>query len=164
MSMSENIVAGLFRTHNRALSNFLRRRVGRQEAEDIVQDAFLRLLQDDKMAALEHPRSYLYRVASNLAIDTNRKAKVRFNHHVEDVDFDSLAYDVNERPANQAIEMIFFQRWLANLPRTCRAVFLLHRVYGLTYPEIAAHLEISLRTVNRNMMRASAYIDKHLRK
>jgi RNA polymerase sigma factor (sigma-70 family) len=163
MSTSDAVVVNLFRSHNRELSNFLRRRVGQQEAEDIAQDAYLRLLRDGNSAELEYPRSYLFRVASNLAIDMTRKAKVRMARHVEDVDFDSLGTDANGGSGNHAMEMICLQRCLANLPPMCRNVFLLNRIYGLTYPEIAVRLEISLRTVNRNMIRASSYVDKHLK-
>jgi DNA-directed RNA polymerase specialized sigma24 family protein len=56
---------------------FARRRVGRQEAEDVVRDAYLHFVQRGTAATLEQPRAYLIRTAANLAVDFARKAKIR---------------------------------------------------------------------------------------
>jgi RNA polymerase sigma factor (sigma-70 family) len=163
MSVSDKMFSELFRTHNRELSSFARRRIGRQEAEDIVQDTFLRLLGEEGHAGtFEHPRSYLFRVASNLIVDARRKARVRSDNHFDGVDFDYLLDNVNEKPSNHALEILFFKRCLAALPPLSRSVFLLHRLYGLTYPEIAARLNVSLRTVNRRMIKASEVLDRYM--
>ncbi|MGD9659036.1 MAG: RNA polymerase sigma factor [Methylocystis sp.] len=161
MTISDKVIIDLFRTHNQELSNFARRRVGRQEAEDVVQDTYLRLLREGRTGTLEHPRSYLFRIASNLAVDAKRKTKVRANHHVDGVDFDRLSQNLSGRPVNNAVDVICLQRCLARLPPLCRSVFILNKCYGLTYPEIASRLEISLRTVNRKMTKASTYLNKY---
>ena len=62
-------LAGLYETHARELQSFARRRVGRQEAEDIVQDTYLHLFQRGTAGTLERPRPCLYRIAANLAVD-----------------------------------------------------------------------------------------------
>jgi DNA-directed RNA polymerase specialized sigma24 family protein len=75
-------VAGLYQAYAGELHGFVRRRAGRQEAEDIVQDTYLHLLQRGTAATLEHPRPYLYQIAANLAVDFTRKAKVRSRYLV----------------------------------------------------------------------------------
>lgn len=164
MPVSEKIIVDLFRTHNRELNGFARRRVGRQEAEDLVQDAYLHLLQEGKLATLEYPRAYLFRVASNLAMDLKRKTRIRSQYVVEDIEVDrsSLAAGGSEVCCEGVMEILRLQMCLAKLPPLCRAVFLLNRMDGLSYPEIAARLGVSVRTVNRNMVKASDYLCRHL--
>ncbi len=61
MSPSNTALAALYQAHaRRELHAFARRRLGRQEAEDVVQDAYLHLLQRGSAATLEHPRPYLF--------------------------------------------------------------------------------------------------------
>jgi DNA-directed RNA polymerase specialized sigma24 family protein len=80
MSALNAALAGLYQAHATELHEFARRRVGRQEAEDVVQDTFLHLLQRGNAATLEHPRPYLFRIAANLAVDLARKTKVRLRY------------------------------------------------------------------------------------
>ena len=86
MYAANTALAGLYQTYARELHGFARRRVGRQEAEDVVQDTYLHLLQRGTAATLEHPRPYLYRIAANLAVDFARKTKVRLRYLSEDVE------------------------------------------------------------------------------
>jgi DNA-directed RNA polymerase specialized sigma24 family protein len=69
MSAANTALAGLYEAHAGELHGFARRRAGRQEAEDVVQDAYLHLLQRGTAATLEHPRAYLFCIAANLAVD-----------------------------------------------------------------------------------------------
>jgi RNA polymerase sigma-70 factor (ECF subfamily) len=92
MPASEKIVSDLFRNHKRELNGFARRRVGQQEAEDVVQDTYLHLLQRGETAALDCPRAYLFRVVSNLATDLMRKTKTRSSYVIEDVELDGLNF------------------------------------------------------------------------
>ena len=73
--ISNAALAGLYRAHASELHGFARRRVRRQEAEDVVRDAYLHLVQRGTAATLEQPRAYLFRTAANLAVDFARKAK-----------------------------------------------------------------------------------------
>jgi DNA-directed RNA polymerase specialized sigma24 family protein len=66
MSAANAALAGLYQAHATELKGFARRRVGREEAEDVVQDAYLHLLQRG--------------TAANLAVDFARKAKIRLRY------------------------------------------------------------------------------------
>ena len=79
MSAPDAVLTGLYLAHAHELHGFARRRVGRQEAEDVVQDTYLHLLQRGAAATLEHPRAYLFRIAANLAVDLARKTKIRIS-------------------------------------------------------------------------------------
>ena len=91
MSAADTALAGLFQAHASELHGFARRRVGRQEAEDVVQDAYLHLLQRGTAATLDQPRAYLFRIAANLAVDFARKAKIRLRYAGDGFEFDCNA-------------------------------------------------------------------------
>ncbi len=157
-------VAGLYQAYSRELHAFARRRAGRQEAEDIVQDAYLHLLQRGTAASLEHPRSYLYQIAANLAVDFARKAKVRLRHLQEESEFfcTSEGPPSPEAAAGSALELRQLQAALSELPDLCREAFWLNRFEGLSHTEIAQRLGVSARTIDRHMARAAAYLRQTL--
>jgi DNA-directed RNA polymerase specialized sigma24 family protein len=63
------------------LQSFVQRRVGAQDAEDLLQNAYVRLLQHPDPASIDDPRAFLYRVSANLATDRDRAQAVRARHH-----------------------------------------------------------------------------------
>jgi RNA polymerase sigma factor (sigma-70 family) len=153
-----------YQSHARELHGFARRRVGRQEAEDVVQDAYLHLLQKGAAAALEHPRAYLFRIAANLAIDAIRKTKTRLRYADDEIEFLSfaLANAAPEAAIERAFEIRRFQTCLAELPPRCSEVFLLNLIDGLTHAEIAKRLGISVRTVDRHIVKALDHLRRRL--
>jgi RNA polymerase sigma factor (sigma-70 family) len=163
MSTANAALAGLYQAHARELHGFARRHVGRQEAEDVVQDTYLHLLQRGNAATLEHPRAYLFRIAANLAMDLARKTKIRL--HYADAGF---GHDCNaeapaspEAAAGGAMELRRLQASLAELPPLCRDAFLLNRIEDLTHAEIASRLGVSERTIDRYIVKAWAHLRGH---
>ncbi|MCI0736600.1 MAG: sigma-70 family RNA polymerase sigma factor [Beijerinckiaceae bacterium] len=164
MSAANTALAVLYEAHASELHGFARRRVGRQEAEDIVQDTYLHLLQRGTAATLEHPRPYLYRIAANLSVDWARKAKIRLRYAGEGLEASCTAESPPspEAAAESTLELQMLQVSLAELPHACREAFLLNRVEDLSHVEIARRLGISVRTVDRHMARALAHMrEKH---
>ena len=147
---------GLYRAHARQLRGFARRRVGSHEAEDLVHDVYVRLLQQGEIATLERPREYLFRVASNLAINSARKIRTRSRFADEDMEFLGFPAAVTspEKIIEGWMELRRFRLFLNELPPVCRMVFLLNRVADLTHAEIADRLSVSVRTVERRMAKA----------
>src|SRR5579862_5173614 len=69
-------LARVFREHNEALVSFIALRVcSRQEAQDIVQEAYVRLLRLDQQRAVSFLRAFLFKTALNLAVDRIRRAQ-----------------------------------------------------------------------------------------
>ncbi len=163
MSAANAALAGLYQAHATELNGFARRRVGRQEAEDVVQDAYLHLLQRGTAATLEQPRAYLFRIAANLAVDFARKARTRLRYAGEGLDFDvdAAAAADPEATAGAAMELARLRACLSKLPPACREAFLMKRIEGLTHAEIAEKLGISVRTVDRFMVRAWEHLRIH---
>jgi RNA polymerase sigma-70 factor (ECF subfamily) len=161
----ELVLEGLYQAHAHELHGFARRRVGRQEAEDVVQDAYLHLLQKEGFETLEHPRAFLFRIASNLAVDSVRKTKTRSRYAEDQIGFLCLGEAASGPEA--AIEGVILaqrlQAYLGELPGTCRAAFLLNLVEDLTHAEIAGRLGVSIRTVDRHMVKALDHLRRRFR-
>jgi len=163
MSTANAALAGLYQAHASELHGFARRRVGRQEAEDVVQDAYLHLLQRGTAATLEQPRAYLFRTAANLAVDFARKAKIRLRHAGETFNLGAnAASSANpEAAAGASIELARLHDLLSKLSPSCRDAFLLNRIEGLTHAEIAGRLGVSVRTIDRFMVNARDHLRCH---
>jgi RNA polymerase sigma factor (sigma-70 family) len=144
------------RYHNSLLS-FLRLRLRvADDAADVAQETYIRMLQYEGSSEVRSPSSLLFRVAINVANDLSRLEQVRraADHcSLDDMDLDSgLAPPEREVAAEQELNLLF--RKIEGLPPKCRHVFLLSRVHCMTYPEIAAHCSISVKMVEKHISHA----------
>lgn len=154
----------LYERHADELDAFARQRVGRDEARDVVHDAYLRLVTYADPGTLDNPRAYLYRVTGNVANDYGTKIARRGKWTELDTDPD-IAECPNPGPERQAELRDTLNRCLAaldELPEIYRHVFLLHRVDGMTQGDIAIALDIPKRTVERYVAKALAHCLKRL--
>jgi len=148
-------VRRLFQEHNRALVRFLRARLhSEQDAHEVAQEAYVKLLQLEKPGALSFLRSYLFKTASNLAIDRMRARAVR--HHVDmDALFEELEEPLTperEVLAQQEVEGIAAR--LERLPAQCSYAFAMHVLLDRPVREIAAELKLTERAVRYYIVRA----------
>lgn len=159
----------LFLAHGRDLQNYLTRRLRDAEtAADLTQETFLRLAESgcgDGGAAILHQRSYLYRMAHNLAVDHLRqKGRERTEPTAGDV-LDEVMDDCPspERRAAGRAELRRVRDALDELPERTRQIFTLVRVEGLTYAEAARHLGISDSSVQKHLAKALKHVMQRLR-
>ncbi len=138
---------------------FMRNRVATPEdAEEAAQDCFLRLLRyQDRKPAFTW-RFLLYRIAANIAADRARRSRTqRTSEHVP---LDGLAIasgaPSQERQLAGQQELALLRAAILALPPRCRQVFLLNRVHGMTYAQIARHLGISVKAVEKQIHKAVA--------
>ena len=155
-SSDQSGLGGLFRRHAGELQRFLRHRRGAGDAEDIVQEGFIRLLQSSATALPDNAAAWLHRTCANLAADSHDYRSVREKIHVDCADIDTLA-DTGADPARriearQQLLRIWFA--LYKLPAPCRHAFLLNRLDGMSQKAIAEHLGVSEKTVERHVLRA----------
>lgn len=166
MVLTDRRITGAVRAHQRALVASVESRVrSRSDAEDIVQEAWIRALaqvaaEEDAQTPIRSMKAYLHRIAANLSIDHMRRRKVRA--HLEAASIDDAALQiVSDAPLADAMlieaeRQQMFEAALRRLPARARRVLLLSRVEGWTYPRIAAKLGISVRTVSNDLERAMA--------
>lgn len=134
----------LYRKHAAWLTRRLRRSFG-DEAEDLVQEAYLRLARLPSDQAVLHPRALLMRVASNLGLDHLRRVD-RHKALSEEASSPSAGLDEAERLAVKSLVL--------SLPDDVRDVFVLSKVVGLTYEEIAVRTGLSVKAVEWRLSRA----------
>lgn len=146
----------LYRRHRSELLAYLARRVNcRETANDLLQDAFIRLM-NSEVTKIGNVRAFLYRIANNLSIDHARRNRVRGIS--DEQDLQDLASDAD--PQNSAIAgntLEHLQRLIDGLPSPTREVFLLARVEQLSYKEIAIRLGLDARAVERHLNKAMAH-------
>jgi len=145
-----------------ALVRFLSARTGSAaEAEDIIQDVFLKVQAIDP-AGIENPKAFLYRLASNLFVDKLRSARRRrardeayAQSHTEAAGMDLVAQTPDPQQivdSRQQLQQLI--QSVDSLPPQCRRVFMLHKLEGLSYAEVAQSLGISKSAVEKHMMTA----------
>jgi len=126
----------------------------REEAEEIIQDSFVKLfrhLAKDSLAG--SVRAYLSRIVINTSIDLLRKRKRQLNtEEITDRSVSAAGSSRNEGSDRLQEQEIF--RLLQMLPPSYRLVFNLHVLEGYTHPEIGKKLGISEGTSKSNLSKA----------
>ena len=157
-------VRELIERYHASLLSFLRLRLRvADDAADVAQEAYIRMLQYEGSCAVRSPSSLLFRVAINVANDLSRLEQVRHaaDHcSLDDMDIDSgLAAPEREVAAAQELNEIYLT--IEKLPPKCRQAFLLSRVHCMTYPEIAKHCGISVKMVEKHISHALLICMQH---
>lgn len=135
------------------------RRYGVQDAEDILQEAWLRLAPHQGIAGIRHPKALLLKIASNLAADKFGRRRRRDEAAGDTV----AAQGWNIELPSQADEM-FAKQVVMGLPQPLRDVFVLSRIKGLSNRQIAEQLGISPKTVEWRMTKALAHCTAQFRR
>lgn len=155
MTVARSPLLQLFAAERGRVIGLINRIVGcRETAEDLAQDALLRLW--DRPVQPED-RSLLFRTAQNLAIDHVRAERVRTDYRQNRQGAVAEVLDESPQPeaaAAAAQEFGLLTDALQDLPERTRRIFLLNRVDGLSYAVIARQLGLSVSTVEKEMMRA----------
>jgi RNA polymerase sigma-70 factor (ECF subfamily) len=143
------LIKQLFDEHNRTLIGFLRARLRSEaEARDVAQEAYVRMLELDNLSAVGFLRSYLFRVAANLAVDRLRHRTVREDPALAGEDPAALLDERDpERIAIASEELEAVRAVVQKLPNKCRQAFLWYVFEGQGTSEIASRLGLSDRMI-----------------
>jgi RNA polymerase sigma-70 factor (ECF subfamily) len=138
------------------------------EAEDIVQDAFVRYQRAlrEKDATIDEPKAYLSAVTTRLAIDHLRSARVRKETYIgewlpEPLLTDEHAIDAARHAEDADSLSMAFLLLLERLSPVERAVFLLHDVFDYDYGEVAAIVGKTEANTRQLAVRARRHVDEH---
>lgn len=145
-------LGALYRTYAAWLRRRLGRRFGKDAAEDLTQETYLRLAKASPGAEPPiHPKAYLMRVATHLAQDQ----AIYEHRHVRGAALaqQTLAH-VAPVEVDFQLESLALKQIILGMPKIYRDVFLLSRMEGWTYEEIAQRLGLSEKTVEWRMSRA----------
>lgn len=159
-SKQGDLVERAIHRHDAALRAFLRWKLGASEDEvkDAAQETYEHLLRYRQSEWEELPRALIMRIAANIVIDRVRhNASRHTQQHMsfEDLDLESTE-PTPERRALAAGDIALVRQAILDLPGRCREVFLLSRIKGLNYQQIADQLSISVKAVEKHISRALA--------
>lgn len=148
----------LFREHNRALVGFLAARLGsEQEAREVAQEAYVRLLRLDQPTASSFLRAHLFHIAANLAIDRLRQRALHARTPLNDLFHDLLFTPTPEHQALVAEEIDVMRRALRELPAKSARIFTLYALVGRDVHSIAREMHMRERSVRWHVQRAFEY-------
>ncbi len=142
----------IFHKHYTPLCNYAAKIINDDvAAEDIVQSLFIQLYEKDKLANIENIERYLLRSTKFKCIDHLRILEKTRNIPLHENIY--ILHTDRHEITEEDIEPLFHY-YAAKLPPKTQKVFLLSRKSKLTYKEIAAELNISVKTVENQMSRA----------
>ncbi len=158
----ETFIEQLFRTHYAALCRAVYPIVrDRDTAEDIVQDVFMKIWRSKtKLDTEQSVKAYLFRAAINTALNFLEKNRptsswddALTDRYATNSTEETIAYQEAEKKVAYALEQ---------LPPKCKVVFSLSRFEDMSYAEIAQHLAISVKAVEKQMGKALKIMRQHV--
>ncbi len=158
----ESAYSAFFKNHSKALRNFLIYKFGNVEkAEDMTQEAFIKLWQNCADVPLEKAKSYIYTIANNSSLNEIAHQKVVLSYQKNNL---SIATNI-ETPEFLLEEKQFKTKLLTaieKLNETQRTAFLMHRIDGKKYAQIADELNISVKAVEKRIHIALVALRKEI--
>lgn len=140
-----------------SLRTYLMRFLARQQdIEDTVQETFLRAYEAEKVTEIRAPKSFLFKVAKNLALSEIVRKTNKMMVTVGDLEeldvIDGRSSLEDDLEAEKYLKSL--SRVVATLPPKCQTVLMLRKVYGFSHKEIARRMDISVKTVEKHLTKA----------
>ncbi|GLQ48047.1 RNA polymerase sigma factor [Dyella lipolytica] len=160
VTLSEHIgdIEKLFREHNRALIAFLQCRLNSlSDAQEVAQEAYLRMLTLDNREEVDSLRGYLFKIAGNLAIDRLRKRKVRSDFVAAQAHDEPVGEATPDRHAMAVEQVVGIRRALRELPPKASQAFVMHVIEGRDFGTVAQTMKLSERMVRYHVANALAH-------
>lgn len=139
----------------------------RNDIDDIIQEAYLRVMRANETENLRSPKAFLFATARNLALDWSRHDRIVQKFTVAENEFldvlDTEPDSFENFAQNQDLELL--TKAIQNLPPRCRQIFTLRKLYGMPQKKIARMLNLSVNTVSAQLAngirKCSEYISQH---
>ncbi len=151
----------LFDTYFDSVRNYLFfRGTEKETATDLAQDVFMRVWEKQLKVDSKGVLSLLYKIASDMLISRYRRETLELNYRK------SLKFDEHDASPVEQLQykelQVKYTTALAQLDEKHRTVFLMARMEGLKYHEIAERLNLSVKAVEKRMSQTLAYLKKAL--
>lgn len=143
----------IFDEHYKYIRNYIYYLSGDLElTDDLAQDVFLHLWEEQTKIRRETVKPYLFTVAKNLYFKQHRRKNIH-------LDFTSTLLNEHDNESPEfLLELKEFDRKLQNaiaeVPEKTRAIFLMSRIDKMTYTEIAERLQLSTKAIEKHMSKA----------
>ncbi len=156
-----------FVKHRTFLKRFLTRFLNQpQDIDDVLQDTYLKAYRAERERVIHTPKAFLFRVARNAALKELERKSRQIAECIEDFDESGIIYEENavenQVEARQRLGL-FCDSALEMSPQVRRA-FLMRKVYGLSYQDIAKQLSLAVSTVEKHVAKGlevcNAYMER----
>jgi RNA polymerase sigma-70 factor (ECF subfamily) len=147
----ELVFSNFFKANVKPLRNYLYYKFGNEEkANDVAQESFIKLWENCKNVPVEKAKSFIYTIANNASLNEIAHQKVVLKYAQNNTGNDrtnlSPEFLIEEQQFKDKLE-----KAIANLSEGQRTAFLLHRIEGKKYHEIAVILNISIKAVEKRI-------------
>jgi RNA polymerase sigma-70 factor (family 1) len=145
----EEVYNSLYNANSKTVFNYIYYKFGNEEkAYDAVQEAFIKLWENCDKVTPEKAKSYVYTVANNLYLNVIKAEKVRLKYADKslEVSHESPEFLLEEKQYQEKLD-----RALNSLPENQRTTFLLNRIDGKKYAEIAEMENVSVKAIEKRM-------------
>ncbi|MFT4770290.1 MAG: RNA polymerase sigma-70 factor (ECF subfamily) [Cryomorphaceae bacterium] len=151
----------VFDLYYKQVRNFLYYKTSKSElSEDVAQDAFVKLWETREKIDKSSLKAYVFTIANNLMINKLKREQLKFkflNYTEQRSDNETPQYLLEMQEFDEKLQKV-----LAKIPDGAREVFLMNRIEGLKYREIAEMLGLSMKAVEKRMSRALAILREDL--
>jgi RNA polymerase sigma factor (sigma-70 family) len=150
--------------HEAALRRHFRRFMNGPDLDDIVAEVFARAYAADDWVRITSGKAYVFAIARNLILDNARRQKIVAFEVYADIDSLNIPHGQASPEAEVSArdELRVLNKAIDQLPPRCREVFLLRRVEEISIAEVGVRLGLSVKTVERHMTKALAYLAQAL--
>ncbi|MBM6550620.1 sigma-70 family RNA polymerase sigma factor [Marinomonas ostreistagni] len=155
-SVSDRHFADFYRQHHSWLQRFLARHLSCQHtAEDLTQDSFTRLItRQENLSLIDSPRAYLTTIAKGLLINHWRRQDIE-RSYLESLQTQPEAEYPSAQDQYEVLQALYqVDQMLQDLSSKARQAFLMSRLQGVRYQDIAVELEVSERMVKKYIAQA----------
>ena len=145
----EKVFNAIFKSNSKTIFNYIYYKYGNEEkAYDAVQEAFVKLWENCAKVAPEKAKAFVYKVANNLYLNVLKAEKVRLKYaeNAPKLSQESPEFLLEEKEFKDKLD-----RALNSLPENQRTVFLLNRIDGKKYAEIADMEGVSVKAIEKRM-------------
>lgn len=154
----EKTFQGLFESLAKPLRNFLLYKGSElDQADDIVQDTFIKLWENCAKVLPEKAKSYIYTLASNAFKNEMAHLKVKLKFQ-ENSDVSGINHETPEYAIEESEFKIKLEQAINSMVPTQREVFLMNRIEKKKYAEIADLLGVSVKAIEKRMGKALKHI------
>ncbi|MEM8762419.1 MAG: sigma-70 family RNA polymerase sigma factor [Bacteroidota bacterium] len=145
----DEVYSTIYNANSKTLYNYIYYKFGNAEkANDAIQEAFIKLWENCQKVTPEKAKSFLYTVANNTYLNVLKAEKVRLKYasNQKEVSQESPEFLMEEKEYQQKLEDA-----LNALPENQRTTFLLNRIDGKKYAEIAEMEGVSVKAIEKRM-------------
>lgn len=161
---SIHLIEDSYKKYQRSVFLYIYYKIGnKEEAEDLVQDVFVRLIGYQQMLRVDTIKHFIFTISRNLLYDY-------FRHHYKKLEVTSYIYDQRETCTNETEEQVITRDLLllekkkvAQLSEQRRKVYMMTRFENKTLPEVSRILNLSSRTVENHLFASRKMIREYIR-